>query len=64
MWSCCVKAGNLIMDAVIYSSHGRYLAPGKRMLGEGLVDIMIEEGKEQQMTRVMRKLETCHLFSI
>lgn len=52
------------MDAVICSSHGRYLAPGKLMLGEGLVDITIEEEKERQMTRVMRKLETCQLFSI
>lgn len=50
MWSCCVKAGNLIMDAVIYPSHGRYLAPVNLMLGEGLLDMMIEEGKERQAT--------------
>lgn len=52
MWSCCVKAGNLIMDAVIYSSHGSYLAPGSLMPGEGLVDMMIEEGKEWQTTHM------------
>lgn len=52
MWSCCVKAGNLIMDAVIYSSHGSYLAPGSLMPGEGLVDMMIEEGKERQTTHM------------
>lgn len=50
MWSCCGKAGNLIMDTVIYSSHERHLAPVNLMLGEGLLDMMIEEGKERQAT--------------
>lgn len=47
MRSCCVKAGNLIMDAVIYSSHGRYMAPAGLVVGEGLVDRVNEERKER-----------------
>lgn len=35
MLSCSLKAGNLIMDAVIYSSHGSYLAPADLMAGDG-----------------------------
>lgn len=31
MPSCCLNAGNLIMAAVIYSSHGSYLAPADLM---------------------------------
>lgn len=31
--SCCLNAGNLIMAAVIYSSHGSYLAPADLMGG-------------------------------
>lgn len=44
MLSCSLKAGNLIMDAVIYSSHGSYLAPADLMVGEGRegVKVMIE----------------------
>lgn len=34
MLSCSLKAGNLIMDAVIYSSHGSYLAPADLMEGK------------------------------
>lgn len=49
------------MDAVIYSSHGRYLAPVNRTLGEGLVDEMIEGGKEQLL---MRNRQPCQLFRI
>lgn len=35
MPSCSLKAGNLIMEAVIYSSHGSYLAPAGLKAGEG-----------------------------
>lgn len=38
------------MDAVIYSSLGRYLAPVSLILGEGLVDMMTEEGKKRPTT--------------